>query len=497
VDRPLAEPVLLGAIIVLAVVLRFYRLGHQGFWFDEANTALLVHFSPGKMLGLIPQSESTPPLYYCVAWVWARVFGFREAGLRSLSAVCGVLVVPVAYGLGRALSTRRVALVAAALTACNPLLIWYSQEARSYEMLVLLTSLALLSCARARADPTPRRLAVWAGTSALALSTHYYAVLAVLPQAAWLLAGYRLRRSVRIAVGLVLLCGAALIPLALSQNGTGNDSWISHAPLGVRLAQVVPQLLIGTDSPARTLVKWLAYAAAVIALVLLITRITPSERRPALIGFGLAVAAFVLALLLVAAGFDDLITRNIIVVVVPILLALAGGYGARRASWLGLAAAGVLCVIGIVATVGIARERRLERPDWRPVAQAFGPAPRPGAPGRAILVQHYAYMLPLSLYLPHLQRLRAPGQRVDEFDVVSFSSPQQPLCWWGAACNLIPSAMQSSYPLAGFRVAWRRRVLQFTILHMVARRPEYLTPRVVNSALFTTHLRHDILLYQP
>ncbi len=79
------------ALTVLAAALRFYRLGHQGFWFDEANTALLVHLSPGKMLGLIPQSESTPPLYYCLAWVWARIFGYGEVGLRSLSAVAGVL----------------------------------------------------------------------------------------------------------------------------------------------------------------------------------------------------------------------------------------------------------------------------------------------------------------------------------------------------------------------------------------------------------------------
>ena len=78
----------------------FLGIGHQGFWFDEGNTALLVHYSPGKMLGLIPQSESTPPLYYCVAWVWARLFGYGEAGLRSLSAVCGVATVPVAYMAG-------------------------------------------------------------------------------------------------------------------------------------------------------------------------------------------------------------------------------------------------------------------------------------------------------------------------------------------------------------------------------------------------------------
>jgi hypothetical protein len=37
-----------------------------------------VQFTPGKMLGLISQSESTPPLYYCVAWVWARVLVSRR-----------------------------------------------------------------------------------------------------------------------------------------------------------------------------------------------------------------------------------------------------------------------------------------------------------------------------------------------------------------------------------------------------------------------------------
>src|SRR5260370_15937935 len=96
----LADPAVVGgaALTVLAAVLRFYRLGHQGFWFDEANTALLVHFSPGEMLGLVPQTESTPPLYYCVAWVWARLFGYGEAALRSLSAGTGLLAPAVAHG---------------------------------------------------------------------------------------------------------------------------------------------------------------------------------------------------------------------------------------------------------------------------------------------------------------------------------------------------------------------------------------------------------------
>jgi uncharacterized membrane protein len=187
--RALATPVNLwvAGLTAAAAALRFYGLAHQGFWFDEANTALLVHFSPGKMLGLIPQTESTPPLYYCLAWVWARIFGYGEAGLRSLSAVAGVLTVPIAYATAAKLISRLAGLITAALIACNPFLIWYSQEARSYELLVLLTAVALLAFVYARAAPSPRLLAAWVIASALALATHYYAVVAILPQAAWLL----------------------------------------------------------------------------------------------------------------------------------------------------------------------------------------------------------------------------------------------------------------------------------------------------------------------
>lgn len=151
------------ALTAAAVGLRFYRLGHQGFWYDEANSALLVRMSPGRMLGLLGQSESTPPLYYCLAWVWVRVFGSGEAGLRSLSALAGVAVVPVAYGIGAVLATRRVGLVAAALAASNTLLIWYSQEARSYSLLVLLSAVSLLAFAWLARAPSRRWLIAWGG----------------------------------------------------------------------------------------------------------------------------------------------------------------------------------------------------------------------------------------------------------------------------------------------------------------------------------------------
>lgn len=493
----LTGPALLAVAVLTAIaaVLRFWGIGHQGFWYDEADTAQLVGLSAGKMLGLLPHSESTPPLYYCVAWVWVRVFGDTEAGLRSLSAVAGVLVVPVAYAAAARLHSVRVGVVTAALTACSPLLIWYSQEARSYALLVLLCALALLAFAHARAAPTGRSLSWWGVFSVLALLTHYYAVVAIVPQAAWLLVAHRRDRRVWVAVGVVAACGAALLPLLVFQNGTGRDTWIAHSPFGPRLRQIIPQALIGTNAPHRQVVKYLAMALALVALGLLALRATAAERRPALLAGGLALAGFAMALVFVAAGFDDLITRNLIALWLPAAIVVATGCAAGRARRTGAVVAAALCAVGVFATVGIAANRNLQRPDWRYVARALGTG-RPAPPGRAILVQHYQYLLPLSLYLPHLTVLHRP-ERVSQLDVISVVSPSQPLCWWGAACNLIPSAMQRRYAIAGFHPVARRHVLQWTILTLDARRPVRLTRGDVARALHTTSLRHDELIYQP
>jgi mannosyltransferase len=494
----LADPAVAAvvALTVLGAVLRLYRLGHQGFWFDEGNTALLVHFSPGRMLGLIPQTESTPPLYYCVAWAWARVFGYGEAGLRSLSALAGVALIPVVYGAGARLISRRAGVIGAALAACSPVLIWYSQEARSYQLLALLTSLSVLAFAHARSGPTPRALAAWVIASAAALATHYYAALVVVPEALWLLWVHRRLRPVQIAFGVVALCGLGLIPLAVGQQSSGRANWIAHAPFGRRLGQVIPQFVAGFDGPAHGVFQWVAIVVVLSALVLLATRSEPGPRRGAMLAGGIALAGLLIGLALVAVGFDDLLTRNLLAIWTPAALLVAGGLAVPRPRFVGVALTVALCLIGVVTAVGVAVDRDFERPDWRVVAGALGDHPPAG--GRAILVQHYRDLLPLSLYEPGLRFWPSgSANAVRELDVVSFTSPPSAgFCWWGSACNLWPSRVQASYPIAGFHAVSERRILQFTIVRMVSSAPVRLTPSVVAHALTNTRFANDELLIQ-
>ena len=274
-------------ITLLGAALRLIGIGHQGFWYDESYTVELVRYGPGRMLGQLPHVESTPPLYYCVAWVWARIFGFGPAGLKSLSAVCGILTIPVAYAAAdRLLHNRRAALIVAALIAFNPFLIWYSQEARAYSMLVLLSACSLWAFAHARERPRPRPLALWALASALALLTHYYAVILIVPEAVWLLYKHRHSRNVQLATASVALLGVALLPLLLAQDGTHNNSWIAQSSYLRRLAQVLPMAVLGPETHLRALLKLLGFAMIALGVGLLIWRSRSEERRAALLPGG-------------------------------------------------------------------------------------------------------------------------------------------------------------------------------------------------------------------
>jgi hypothetical protein len=334
------------------------------------------------------------------------------------------------------------------------------------------------------------------------MSTHYYALLLIVPQALWLLARHRRRRAVLIAVGATALVGLALIPLAIAQNGTGHAGWIAPIPLWWRLKQVVPQFLVGFSAPAQHLLERLAEGLALLALVLLAIRSDPEQRRTGLLVGALAAGGIALNLVLIAAGYDDLITRNVIVLWLPAAITLAAGLAAARARRLGVAAAVALCGCGLVAAVSVATTRDYQRPDWRPVAAVLGSRPVAGVLGsrrvaeRAILVQHYRDLLPLSLYLPGLRFMPAAGAQVRELDVVSMRAPRVHLCWWGGACNLSGTGAQRSYAIPGFHELWRRRALQFTIVRLLAPRPVTLTPSAVARALTTTALPADELLIQ-
>ncbi len=188
----------------------------------------------------------------------------------------GIATVWVVYACARTIAGRRAALVAGVLAAVNPLLIWYSQEARSYSLLAFFGALSFYLAATALDDsarPRPQ-LWAWAMVAASALCTHYFAVFFIVPEAAWLL--WRGGRKVRLPASAVLSVGLLLLPLALKQRSTGRTDWITGTSLRTRLALIPKQFVTGPSAPHQTVLALVALIGVLAILAFLVV-----ERREA------------------------------------------------------------------------------------------------------------------------------------------------------------------------------------------------------------------------
>jgi 4-amino-4-deoxy-L-arabinose transferase-like glycosyltransferase len=449
----------LGAIVVLAAVLRFATLRTQSIWFDEAATWDLVRRPFGEMLGRIPDGESNPPLFYVLEWGWTRVFGDGEAGLRSLPALAGLLTVPVAYGIGRraGAGAARVGLAAAALVALNPLLVWFSQEARSYALATLLSAVALLLFQHALEDRRGRLLAGWALAAALALATHYFTAFVLAPQAVWLLWRHPHRRGALAAVAALGAAGVALLPLLLAQAGNPYD--IAGTSIALRLVQIPKQFLLGYRGPL-ALPFGLLGALLVAGGAWLLLRRTPRlVRGRGLLLVGIGAVGVALPLLAAFGGADYLNTRNLLPALIPLLAALAVGYAASDATRVGPALLAALCALSLAIVIAVAADSQYQRPDWKGLARALGRADA----ARALVVSPANGELALRYYRPGLRTMGPEGTAVREVDVVAVAGSRDP----GKAPEL-PELVGSALAAGGFGPALETRTSTYAILRFPA-----------------------------
>jgi mannosyltransferase len=369
---------IVAGLTVLAAALRFATLGVQAYHHDEIVTASRVlRGSFGHAMDAVGFSESAPPLYYALAWFWTQLTGTGEFGLRSLSALAGVATVPVAYLIGLELRGRRAGLMAAALVAVNPMLLWYSQEGRAYALLVLLCAVSLLYCVRALQRGERRDFLLWGLASGLALATHYFAVFPIAAEAIWLL---RRRGKASLGgLGIIAAFGLALAPLVAHQTSLGHAEWIGNFTLGHRLWETAATFLTGETTdiiarPERPELALIPLVLALAALVLLALRGSREERRAAAIPLSLALAAIGIPILLAVlpGGKDFVLARNVLPALLPLLVAIAIAVTLPAARRLGAAIAAILLAYSLAFCVWASLSPDLQRPDWDAVAAEIG-----------------------------------------------------------------------------------------------------------------------------
>jgi mannosyltransferase len=452
-------PAAVTGLVALGAAVRFASLGVQSYHHDEVITVMRV-IDGGflHMLREVKDSESNPPLYYVLAWAWAKAFGDGEVAMRSLSSLFGTATVAIAFFAGREARSVRAGLVAAALVAVNPMLIWYSQEARSYAVMVFFCAAGLYFFLRALRGKRGGDLALWALCSVAALGSHYFAVFAIVVEAAWLLVALRERmRAVLPAVAAVGLAGLALLPLLVAQVNPLHIDWIEHTPLSSRVLQAGVSFLAGETGhviaePPRERYALIPAVAIAAGLLLLALRGSRREARAALAPLAVGGGTVVLAVAAALAGRDYVVERNLLPALVPLAVVVAVCFSLRAAGRLGALCATVLCLYWLAFAVYVDATPNLQRPDLRALAERLGPPRRP----RAIVGWKLAAE-PIRFYLHDGSRRVYSGEmRVREVDVVS-----KPAAWSAPAS--LPGAFRPFDRLRLERATLTRYVSRHTV----------------------------------
>jgi mannosyltransferase len=143
---------------VIALLVTLWHITTPSYWRDEAATVAAVSRPFGELIKMLGNVDAVHSLYYMMMWPIAHVFGTGEFMLRFPSAVAAAAGAAAVAGIGRRLISPWAGLLAGLVFAFLPVTSRYAQEARSYEMVVAMATIASYLLVRVLlAEPSRRR----------------------------------------------------------------------------------------------------------------------------------------------------------------------------------------------------------------------------------------------------------------------------------------------------------------------------------------------------
>jgi len=111
---------------------------NQSLWLDEATSAQVAKYlSYSEILTKFSPFDFHPPGYYFLLKFWTSFFGFSEISLRMPSVIASLLTGYLVFLIGKKIKDPQAGFWSAAFFLFNPLIIYYSQEARMYSITTL------------------------------------------------------------------------------------------------------------------------------------------------------------------------------------------------------------------------------------------------------------------------------------------------------------------------------------------------------------------------
>lgn len=177
-----STPLFLLIIILLATFLRLYKLDFKSLWLDELYS--VVPTNPANSVDFIINycKSDQPPLYFILLHYWFKLFTYTSFFARLFSAFIGILGVIAMYFLGKEIKNKQVGLMASFLVCINYFAIYYSQEARFYGLLFLLTVVSFTFFVRSLKYKTFGSYTGYVFSTSALLYTQYFGILIFLIQ---------------------------------------------------------------------------------------------------------------------------------------------------------------------------------------------------------------------------------------------------------------------------------------------------------------------------
>ena len=218
--------------------LRLYKLDFQCLWTEEMFT---LGMSKLSMLDIITTFDFNPPIYYLCAHV-AWLLTSDIYSIRYPAVICGILLIPCMYWLGRVYKDELTGLYCAAFTTILFPLIYYAQYGRAYEMSVLCFCVALILYIRIKRGES---LEIWfAIVAALNIWVHLFAIIPIgLMLIDLLLDNIRNKKCV---VGIVGLSVLPFIGVFLEIFKSRSISTVSYGASAVQMIVLTPLELFNT-----------------------------------------------------------------------------------------------------------------------------------------------------------------------------------------------------------------------------------------------------------
>lgn len=158
-------------LLVLALGLRLVTLGDRPFDGDEGVIGRITDGTLGDVIRLAGAIDVHPPLYHGLVWLSRQLFGVSEWSLRFVGVLAGTGLVALAPALGRTLAVdwRLLGL----LLATSPFLVYTSQDARMYSLLIVVATAGWLQTLRLTPTTGWAAWLVWAMLNVALVYTHH------------------------------------------------------------------------------------------------------------------------------------------------------------------------------------------------------------------------------------------------------------------------------------------------------------------------------------